>query len=215
MATMNTLYVLDELCIYLIKSPRASRRIRPTHSQTNTLCPRLCCIIDNASGFCNIKLFMEQGCQPFAQPPAWRTRGVFVRSLPFDLFGMGDPTRNARLAWTQLQGSLRQANCKKVVTPVGAVVFVCYRHFYQYIYRLFFILLSTAEPNEPLNIIMQLQKWSCIVYVVAPKILHPRRKGVISPSYFSKMATSVRRPLSFVLELLLWRGLTVFTNIPC
>ena len=40
MATMNTLYVLDELCIYLIKSPRASRCIRPNFPFINTFSAR-------------------------------------------------------------------------------------------------------------------------------------------------------------------------------
>ena len=37
------------------------------------------------------------GYEPQAQPPTWRTSGsFFVRSLPFDLFVMGNPNRSSK-----------------------------------------------------------------------------------------------------------------------
>ena len=49
------------------------------------------------SGFSHNYVFLRWGYQPQAQPPTWRTSGsFFVWSLPFDLFGMGNPNRSLK-----------------------------------------------------------------------------------------------------------------------
>ena len=57
----------------------------------------LCCCFRNIMFFVCF-FFKGQGCWPCAKPPTWRARGsLFVRPLPFDLSGMGGPTRSTRL----------------------------------------------------------------------------------------------------------------------
>ena len=57
----------------------------------------------NVLRFCKKLIFTGVGYQPPAQPLTWRARGShFVSSLPFDLFGMGSPTRSTRLQPTWL-----------------------------------------------------------------------------------------------------------------
>ena len=58
-------------------------------------------IMHPVSVTCVFFFFQSGVVYPAPNPPTLRIRGsLFVQSLPFHLFGIGDPTKNARLQLT-------------------------------------------------------------------------------------------------------------------
>jgi hypothetical protein len=55
-------------------------------------------------GFVTMIIFTVWGCQPYAQPPTWRTRvPLLVRVFTFDLSGKGDPASSYATAGIALR----------------------------------------------------------------------------------------------------------------